>query len=76
MSTNNLLLHLSNYFLVLHPKHKLKYFEKQGWDDTWIATAKDIVKEEFRKNYAAYTMVRKEKINPQRLKKVCRELIN
>ena len=42
----------------------------------WISTAKDIVKEDFRKNYAAYTMVRKEKINPQSLKKVRFELIN
>lgn len=51
---------MSNFFLVLHPKHKLKYFEKQGWDDTWITTAKEIVKEEFKKNYAAYA-IRKEK---------------
>ena len=76
VSTLNLLFHLSNYILVLHPKHKLKYFEKQGWDETWITTAKDIVKEEFRKNYATYMMVWKEKINPQSLKKVRLVLIN
>ena len=33
-----------NYIsLVLHPKHKLKYFEKQGWEKDWVKTAEEIV---------------------------------
>ena len=63
-------------FLVLHPKHKLKYFERQGWDKEWIATAEEIVQEEFRKNYAAYVIQKKEK-KIEHLKKVIQsELIN
>ena len=49
------LLLIYNYiYLVLHPKHKLKYFEKQNWDEDWIKTAEDIVREEFRRNYEEY----------------------
>ena len=40
--------------IVLHPTHKLKYFSKQGWDKEWIKTAEDIVREEFKQNYAEY----------------------
>ena len=61
--------HLTFYLLVLHPKHKLRYFEKQGWKKTWITTAEEIVQEEFRKNYAAYTTQKKGK-KPQSSKKV------
>ena len=41
-------------YLVLHPKHKLKYFEKQDWDKNWIKTAEDIVWEEFKRHYEEY----------------------
>ena len=34
--------------------HKLKYFKKQAWDKDWIDTAEEIVREEFKRNYAAY----------------------
>ena len=62
----------SNYYnLVLHPKYKLKYFNKQGWDKEWIDTAEEIVREEFRKNYAAYATQKKGK-NPEHSKKVLR----
>ena len=54
---------LSNIFLVLHPKHKLKYFEKQGWDKEWINTAEEIVREEFKKNYAAYVIQKEKKVS-------------
>jgi len=54
--------------MVLHPKHKLKYFEKQGWDKAWITTAEEIVREEFRNNYAAYAIY-KQKKKPQSSKK-------
>ncbi|KAH9952631.1 hypothetical protein BC827DRAFT_1159630 [Russula dissimulans] len=40
--------------MVLHPKYKLRYFEKQGWDHEWIETAKTIVQEEFKTSYADY----------------------
>jgi hypothetical protein len=43
-------------YLVLHPKHKLKYFKKQGWDKKWINTAEEIVREEFKRNYAEYVV--------------------
>jgi hypothetical protein len=42
--------------LVLHPAHKLKYFSKQGWDKAWIDTAEEIVRDEFKRNYAAYVV--------------------
>jgi hypothetical protein len=54
---------LSNFFIVLHPKHKLKYFEKQNWDETWITTAEEIVREEFKKNYAAYAIQKEKKVS-------------
>ena len=39
-------------FLVLHPCHKLHYFKTAGWEDEWIDTARDIVREEFDRTYA------------------------
>ena len=43
----------SNYdSLVLHPRHKLRYFKKAGWEDDWIDTAQDIVRTEFDQTYA------------------------
>ena len=44
------------YLLVLHPAHKLKYFSKQDWDKEWIDTAEEIVREEFKRNNAAYVV--------------------
>jgi hypothetical protein len=43
---------------VLHPKHKLKYFKKQGWDRNWIETAENIVREEFMSSYAKYISIK------------------
>ena len=48
---------LTNHFFtfhspVLHPRHKLHYFKKAGWEDTWIKTAQTIVREEFDRTYA------------------------
>jgi hAT family C-terminal dimerisation region len=40
-------------FLVLHPRHKLKYFERAGWEPEWTAAAKDIIRAEFDRSYAA-----------------------
>src|SRR5882757_6424682 len=39
--------------VVLHPRHKLKYFERAGWESEWIAAAKDIIRAEFDHSYAA-----------------------
>ena len=32
---------------VLHPHHKLQYFKKAGWKDSWIKTSSEIVCMEF-----------------------------
>lgn len=41
-----------NIILVLHPRHKLKYFESAEWDDEWIDMARQIVRDEFDRTYA------------------------
>ncbi|KIK04055.1 hypothetical protein K443DRAFT_93909 [Laccaria amethystina LaAM-08-1] len=33
--------------MILHPRHKLKYFESTGWQEDWIVTAQSIVCNEF-----------------------------
>jgi hypothetical protein len=38
--------------VVLHPQHKLKYFEQAGWESKWIAAVKDIICAEFDHSYA------------------------
>ena len=38
---------INDNYVVLHPKHKLKYFEKQKWEEDWVKTAEEIVREEF-----------------------------
>ena len=64
-------------YLVLHPKHKLKYFQKQGWDNTWITMAKEIVKDKFIKNYAMYVTQKYSKATASvSSKKVHTSLIN
>jgi hypothetical protein len=37
---------------VLHPRHKLQYFAKAGWEDSWIKTSREIVRSEFDQTYA------------------------
>jgi hypothetical protein len=37
---------------VLHPRHKLHYFKKAGWEEAWIETAWEIVRAEFDQTYA------------------------
>jgi hypothetical protein len=39
-------------FSVLHPRHKLQYFTNAGWEDSWIDTARTIVRNEFDRTYA------------------------
>ena len=38
--------------LVLHPRHKLRYFKVVGWEDEWIDVAEQIVRDEFKHKYA------------------------
>ena len=38
-------------FLVLHPRHKLKYLEKAGWEKEWIENAEAIVHAKFDQSY-------------------------
>ncbi|TFK47876.1 hypothetical protein OE88DRAFT_1606907, partial [Heliocybe sulcata] len=33
--------------MVLHPRHKLSYFKRAGWQQDWIDTAESIVREEY-----------------------------
>jgi len=44
---------LNSNLLVLHPRHKLKYFKKHNWEATWIDTARQIVRDEFDRSDAA-----------------------
>jgi hypothetical protein len=37
---------------VLHPQHKLAYFKTQGWEESWVNTAYNIVHEEYDHLYA------------------------
>ncbi|KAF8814886.1 hypothetical protein BYT27DRAFT_7081586 [Phlegmacium glaucopus] len=41
--------------MVLHPQHKLTYFKKAGWDNDWIKTARQIVRDEFERSYKSIT---------------------
>jgi hypothetical protein len=36
---------------VLHPRHKVSYFQRAGWTADWIAAAKKIVRDEFDASY-------------------------
>jgi len=38
--------------IVLHPRHKLTYFRNAGWEESWIDTAKKIVRDEYDRSYA------------------------
>ena len=38
---------------MLHPQHKLKYFENAGWPVDWIDSAREIVRAEFDRTYVA-----------------------
>jgi hypothetical protein len=46
--------HFFSYLrLVLHPRHKLRYFKNAGWQDDWIEQAEDIVRTEFNLSYGS-----------------------
>jgi hAT family C-terminal dimerisation region len=44
---------LCGIVVVLYPWHKLKYFKGMGWEPEWIVTARDIIRAEFDRSYAA-----------------------
>jgi hypothetical protein len=38
-------------YLILHPYHKLSYFQHAGWTPEWIVSEKKIVQDEFDHSY-------------------------
>lgn len=36
---------------MLHPRHKLAYFKTAGWEDSWIKTAENLVRDRFESDY-------------------------
>jgi hypothetical protein len=38
-------------FIVLHPRHKLEYFQAHKWEDGWIETARKITEDEYKCSY-------------------------
>lgn len=50
--SSNFLIQLQIFLKVLHPRHKLQYFRKANWDETWITTATEIIHDEFVRGYA------------------------
>jgi hypothetical protein len=38
---------------VLHPQHKLSYFKAAHWDDSWIKTVEQLIREEFERSYSS-----------------------
>ena len=60
-------LRLKPPLLVLDPRCKLDYFRTAGWEEEWIETAQEIVREEFDRNYAGlYLKTDKKKSSPVR----------
>jgi hypothetical protein len=39
------------YYIVLHPRHKLTYFQTAKWSDAWIKTAESLIRNEFERSY-------------------------
>jgi len=48
---------LISSYEVLHPRHKLDYFKKHNWDEKWIETAREIVRDKFDRSYAGLEAV-------------------
>ena len=42
---------LLNFGPVLHPKYKLKYFERANWEPEWIDTAEELLRSQFNQSY-------------------------
>jgi hypothetical protein len=54
---------------VLHPRHKLQYFREANWEEGWIATAREIIHDEFKRAYATLPVNNEEPVRQN--KKVC-----
>jgi hypothetical protein len=54
---------------VLHPRYKLDYFKKAGWQPDWIETAEELIRNTFDKFYATDGDTEKELV-PQPAKQV------
>lgn len=39
------------FYIVLHPRHKLEYFKKAGWEASWIKAAEEILRVEYDRSY-------------------------
>ena len=39
------------YLVVLHPRHKLNYFENANWDIEWVQTTRQMVWDEYDRSY-------------------------
>ncbi|KAF7372915.1 Dimer-Tnp-hAT domain-containing protein [Mycena sanguinolenta] len=39
--------------MILHPNYKLDYFRSRKWESEWISTAEELVRDEFKTNYAS-----------------------
>lgn len=37
--------------IVLHPKYKLRYFKKAGWESSWIENAEQLMHDRFVSDY-------------------------
>lgn len=40
-----------SFFVVLHPKFKMTYFNKENWQPDWIDTARQLLRDEWNKYY-------------------------
>jgi hypothetical protein len=77
----SLLIKVSNCFfssiycdIVLHPRHKLQYFEMAGWEQEWIDTAEEIVRKDFEQSCGTSPVIHKQSETlqaPRKPQKVC-----
>ncbi|KAM6495181.1 hypothetical protein JOM56_009804 [Amanita muscaria] len=37
--------------MILHPRHKLAYFKQARWEDEWIKTAHELIRDTYYKSY-------------------------
>jgi hypothetical protein len=51
MSLLVFLLSILIFLVVLHPRHKLQYFQKAHWKPEWVAAAEQILRDEFDRTY-------------------------
>jgi hypothetical protein len=63
-----------NTILVLHPHHKLEYFKSAGWEDDWIATARNIVCLEYECSYVSCSVPQPNKITEESEENVSRTI--